>query len=285
MENNELFQTLEKLKDTLSDVASARQQVENVVSAYTNINTEINSYVENFKQIEVSIAALIDLLKNNRMALEKQAISVVCEFRRSCTSIADDIKRELTASSQQLDAGVSQNLSRMTKHIEKLGITVDEAHKLIPIVQSISASTSNIVDNINAIKQDLNTSQKKQDEAIEHIGNTQNSVLQQAKSCNTFLDAIDKSFSKQEKLLVSQKQNLEIHANSTRLDLDALSTGVTQLEALCNDIKSSISHTQQAIDSLTKVLESSSARIFKENKINRWLLIIGLIILIIIHFV
>ena len=31
MENNELFQTIEQLKNTLSDVASARQQVEDVI--------------------------------------------------------------------------------------------------------------------------------------------------------------------------------------------------------------------------------------------------------------
>lgn len=45
MENNELFQTIEQLKNTLSDVASARQQVEDVISAYTHTNTEINTYM------------------------------------------------------------------------------------------------------------------------------------------------------------------------------------------------------------------------------------------------
>lgn len=285
MENNELFQTIEQLKNTLSDVASARQQVEDVISAYTNTNTEINSYIENFERIEVAISAVIELLSNSKTAIEQQATSVVSKFKQSCTSIIGDINKKLTASSKQFGVETSRNIANMTRQIESLEAAVNNATKLTSIAEIISASTNNIVDSVNTIKQELNASQKIQDEAIKNIGNIQMSVLHQVQVSSTLLDNIAKSLLEQEKLLVAQGQNLDIHSNSARQALDTLSANTTKIEALCDNIKSSISHTQHAIDSLKKVVEDNSARISKENKMNRWLLILCFIILVIIHFV
>ena len=282
MENNELFQTIEQLKDTLSDVASARQQVEDVISAYTHTNAEINSYIENFERIEVAISAVIELLSNNKTAIEQQLSSVVDEFKQSCTSIVGDIKKELAISTKQFDVEANRNIVNIAKQIKSLETVVDNATKLTSIAEIISNSTNKIVD---SIKQELNTSQKIQDDAIKHIGDTQMSVLHQVQSSKTLLDNITQSLLEQEKLLVAQGQNLDIHSNSTRQALDVLSTSTIQIKNLCDNIKSSISHTQQAIESLKKVVEDNSVRISKENKINRWLLVLCFIILIIIHFI
>ena len=282
MENNELFQTIEQLKNTLSDVASARQQVEDVISAYTHTNAEINSYIENFERIEVAISAVIELLSNNKTAIEQQLSSVVDEFKQSCTSIIGDIKKELAISTKQFDVEANRNIVNIAKQIKSLETVVDNATKLTSIAEIISNSTNKIVD---SIKQELNTSQKIQDDAIKHIGDTQMSVLHQVQSSKTLLDNITQSLLEQEKLLVAQGQNLDIHSNSTRQALDVLSTSTIQIKNLCDNIKSSISHTQQAIESLKKVVEDNSVRISKENKINRWLLVLCFIILIIIHFI
>lgn len=286
MENNELFQTIEQLKNTLSDVASARQQVEDVISAYTHTNTEINSYIENFERIEVAISAVIELLSNNKTVIEQQLTSVVGKFKQTCTSIVGDIKKELTAFTKQFDVETSRNITDMTRLIGNLEATVNNAAKLTTSIAGIiSDSTNKIVDSVNAFKQELNTSQKIQNDAIEHISDTQMSVLNQVQSSNTLLDNITQSLLEQEKLLVAQGQNLDIHSNSTRQALDVLSTSAVQIETLCNNIKSSISNTQQAIESLKKVVEDNSSRISKENKINRWLLVLCFIMLIILHFV
>lgn len=285
MENNELFQTIEQLKNTLSDVASARQQVEDVISAYTHTNTEINSYIENFERIEVTISAIIELLSNNKATIEQQVTSIVSEFKRSCTSIVDDIKKELTVSIKQFNVGTSQNIVNMTKQTKNLETVVNNAVKLTSIAAIISDSTNKIIDSVNATKQELNTFQKIQDDAIKHIGNTQMSVLYQIQSSSTLLDNITKSLIEQEKLLVVQGQNLDMHSNLARQAVDTLLANTSQIETLCDNIKTSISHSQQAIDSLKKIMEDNSALISKENKINRWLLILCFIIIIIIHFI
>ena len=273
MENNELFQTIEQLKNTLSDVASARQQVEDVISAYTHTNTEINFYIENFERIEVAISAVIELLSNNKTAIEQQLISIVGDFKQSCTSIIGDIKKELTTSTKQFDIETNQNIVHMTKQIKSLETVVNNAVKLTSIAEIISDNTNKIVDSVKAVNQELNTSQKIQDEAIKNIGNTQISVLNHAQS------------SEQEKLLIAQRESLDIHSNSVRQVLDTLSANTTKIGALCDNIKTSISHTQQAIDSLKITIEDNYVHMSKENKINRLLLILCFIILIIIHFV
>lgn len=285
MENNELFQTIEQLKNTLSDVASARQQVEDVISAYTHTNTEINSYIENLERIEVAISAVIELLSNNKTAIEQQLTSIVGDFKQSCTSIVSYIKKELAASTKQFDIEASRNIINLTMQIKSLEAVMDNVAKLTSIAEIISDSTNKIVDSVNAVKQELNTSQKNQDEAIKNVGNTQISVLNHVQSSSKLLDNINKSLLEQEKLLVTQRESLDIHSNSARQALDALSANTIKIGTLCDNIKTSISHTQQAIDSLKKAVEENSVRMSKENKINRWLLILCFIILVIIHFV
>ena len=45
MENNTLFKTIEQLKETLTDISSARQQVTDTVTAYALTQKEIHSYI------------------------------------------------------------------------------------------------------------------------------------------------------------------------------------------------------------------------------------------------
>ena len=285
MENNELFQTIEQLKNTLSDVASARQQVEDVISAYTHTNTEINFYIENFERIEVGISAVIELLSNNKAAIEQQATAIVSEFKKSCTSIVEDIKKELTASVGQFDVEVNRNIVNITMQIKSLETVVDNAAKLASITEIISDSTNKTVDSVNTIKQELNASQKIQNDAIKHIGDTLMSVLYQVQSSSTLLDNITKSLIEQEKQLVVQRQNLDAYSNFAKQAINTLLADTNKIGTLCDNVKTSISHTQQAIDSLKKIVEDNSTRISKENIIDRWLLILCFIILVIIHFV
>lgn len=285
MENNELFQVIEQLKNTLSDVASARQQVEDVISAYTHTNTEIKFYIENFERIEVGISAVIELLSNNKVAIEQQATAIVSEFKKSCTSIVEDIKKELTATVGQFDVEVNRNIFNITVQIKSLETVVDNAAKLASITEIISDSTNKTVDSVNAIKQELNASQKIQNDAIKHIGDKLMSVLYQVQSSSTLLDNITKSLIEQEKQLGVQRQNLDAYSNFARQAIDTLLANTNKIGALCDNVETSISHTQQAIDSLKKIVEDNSTRISKENKINRWLLILCFIILVIIHFV
>ena len=200
MENNELFQTIEQLKNTLSDVASARQQVEDVISAYTHTNTEINTYIENFERIEVTISAVIELLSNNKAVIEQQATSIVSEFEKSCTSIVDDIKKVLTASVKQFEVEASRNIVNMAKQIESLEAVVDNVAKLTSIAEIISDSTNKIVDSLNVVKQELDISQKNQNEAIKNVSNAQISVLNHAQSSSKLLDNINKLLYKKELL-------------------------------------------------------------------------------------
>ena len=254
MENNELFQVIEQLKNTLSDVASARQQVEDVISAYTHTNTEINFYIENFERIEVGISAVIELLSNNKAAIEQQATAIVSEFKKSCTSIVEDIKKELTASVGQFDVEVNRNIVTITMQIKSLETVVDNAAKLASITEIISDSTNKTVDSVNTIKQELNASQKIQNDAIKHIGDTLMSVLYQVQSSSTLLDNITKSLIEQEKQLVVQRQNLDAYSNFAKQAINTLLADTNKIGTLCDNVKTSISHTQQAIDSLKKIV-------------------------------
>ena len=77
MENNELFKTIEQLKETLAEISSARQQVSDTVSAYAQTQTEIHSYAKHLMEIENVLSKLISLLQNNEVTIEQQSSSVI----------------------------------------------------------------------------------------------------------------------------------------------------------------------------------------------------------------
>ena len=191
----------------------------------------------------------------------------------------------MTASVGQFDVEVNRNIVNITMQIKSLETVVDNAAKLASITEIISDSTNKTVDSVNTIKQELNASQKIQNDAIKHIGDTLMSVLYQVQSSSTLLDNITKSLIEQEKQLVVQRQNLDAYSNFAKQAINTLLADTNKIGTLCDNVKTSISHTQQAIDSLKKIVEDNSTRISKENIINRWLLILCFIILVIIHFV
>lgn len=83
MKNNELFQSIEHLKETLSDVASAREQVSETVKAYSQTQKEIRLYIDNLNKIEVAISSLITLFQNNKVVVDQQSTNAVNNLKTS----------------------------------------------------------------------------------------------------------------------------------------------------------------------------------------------------------
>lgn len=85
--------------------------------------------------------------------------------------------------------------------------------------------------------------------------------------------------------LVAQGQNFDKFSNLTRQSVENLSINVVKLETACGDIKLLMSNTLQVINELKDVINDKFSHLSKENRINRWILIIGFIVLAIMQFV
>lgn len=177
MENNELFQTIEQLKSTLSDVSSAREQVTETVQAYSQTQKEIHSYVTNLEQIEKSITSIISLLQNNKVVIDQQSKNAVNNLKTSCDTVISYAKNEFSSTAQSFADDTNRNVASMASQIERFDRTIEKANTLTNKVETTSKEVSSLIGSVKALQEDLVSSQKSQDEAIGNIAATSNSLI------------------------------------------------------------------------------------------------------------
>ena len=81
METNDLLKSLERMKSVLTDIQSAKQQVEKTVNSYDGLNSTTAEYVSKLGSITTKIQELVDTIGKDYSqkvkAFEKDRESVV----------------------------------------------------------------------------------------------------------------------------------------------------------------------------------------------------------------
>ena len=222
MENNELFQTIERLKESLSDVESARRQVSETVSAYKDTRVEINSFVSKLGQIEQSLSGLIDLLQNNKVLIEQQASQSVDVLCASCEEVIKQTQASLNTSTTNFEEKNNQTVNDLKSQISRFNETVDKAGILSNEVQKTTNAVASLSANIKSLQAEIKASQKTNDKAFRDIDTAQKNMtsqlseqdnslakLSQAHSlANTKLGKIDPKLQEVQKSLVKHTNNI-----------------------------------------------------------------------------
>ena len=281
MENNELFKAIEQLKETLTEISSARQQVNDTVTAYAQTQSELHSYTENLASIENVLSNLIVLLQNNKVLIEQQSSSVVSNLKDSCDLVLSKTKDELSVISQKFAKDTIVNIDAMKGQLEKFNNVIEKTGKLTDKVDKISADIIQLVSSTTALQKDFVTSQAAQDMVIDNISRTQNSVSSQLKTINGTSKDIVVSLSKQENALEQQGEMLEVLSTCS----NAISDNIIKLNTICVDIQNSAKLIQTnfhtSIEGVRKDLECAKQDIFQKIKNNQNISIIVLIVVII----
>lgn len=285
MANNELFKTIEQLKETLAEISSARQQVSDTVSAYAQTQMEIHSYTKNLMEIENVLSKLVSLLQNNEVTIEQQSSSVISNLKKSCDTVLSKTKDGLAIVSHKFAEDTAANIDFIGKQIEKFNHIIENAGQLTSQVELISTETKKLVSLITVLQKDLLSSQTVQNDNINRI---QSSLSDQIRTVNGTLKGIAASFSKQEAGLEQQESILE----SLSISCDTIANDITKLNVLCGNIQDSIksycNNLQTSIDFIKNETEKLQQSVCKETKNNRYLIItilIGIIISIILQFI
>ena len=190
MSNNELFKTIEQLKETLIGISSARQQVSETVAAYAQTQEKVHSYTENLIGIEHALSKLITLLQNNKVVIGQQSIAAISNLESSCDTLLDRTKAELSATSRKFAEHIAANLDVMANEAEKFGNTIKDACQFTSKVEVISDDVVKLISLITVLQQELSSSQAAQDKMIDNINNE---ILELKLVLNNSTDAIKQS--------------------------------------------------------------------------------------------
>lgn len=266
--NNDLYQTIEELKDTLANIDSARKQVSDTVAAYSETQNGIQNYVEKLEGIENGLKKLIFLLQNNKVIIEQQASSAVANLQTTCNIIAEKSKKDQETISRSFFENLNSKLQEVESLVNAFDISVKRAESLTKNIKDTSDNVANIVQTIKNIRQELASSQKDQDAVLGRIEQNVSSLTE--------------SFSEQAKRL-----NEEINSKATNLQ-----SNIDQLKVCNENLTQKLADNQstllKSLGELNAEISKSKADMEKKVRTNRYVAVVAIVLLLILvtlHFI
>lgn len=272
MENNELFQTIEQLKTTLSEISSAREQVEKTVKSSSDLLKVVEDYVASVRTLCVGLITMEDswgdfgndLRERYEKAISKLITScseIITAFRTDVVKIATEFKTQTEGTLSKFE---EQN-NTLSEKIKELGVLRDEIKTAIAVIAPIKESLAQL-------SKDLKESQEKQDVVLDDINQKVKDIPVTIKGyTDKIVEKID---------AVCQELKTLLDSTSTKIDL--LNEKADNLKNATAQILSAV---QSSSETLTNAIISSKEETAKSININRWIIIIGIIILSILQYV
>ena len=265
--NNDLYQTIEELKDTLANIDSARKQVSDTVAAYSETQNGIQNYVEKLDGIENGLKKLIFLLQNNKVIIEQQASSAVANLQTTCNIIAEKNKKEQETISRSFFENLNSKLQEVENQVNAFDSSVKRAESLTGNIKETSDNVTNIVQTIKNIRQELTSSQKDQDAVLDRI---EKSVSSLTESCGE----------------QAKRLNEEINSKATNLQ-----SSINQLKVCNESLMQKLADNQSIMlryfGELNAEISKSKAEMEKQARTNRYVAFVAiglLLILVTLHF-
>lgn len=266
--NNDLYQTIEELKNTLVNIDSARKQVSDTVAAYSATQSGIQNYVDKLHDIENALKQLLALLQNNKVIIEQQVSSAIVNLQTTCTEITTRIQKGQEAMSLSFSEKLSSRIQEIDKQVSVFDNSIKRAESLAKNIKDTSDNVANVVQTIKVMRQELSSSQKEQDVVLSRIEGNVSSLMA---SCSESVKAL----------------NDEINSKATNLRND-----LGQLKDSNENIIQKLANNQhtvlRSLDNLKNEISESKAKIEKQAKINRnigFATLALLVLLVILHFI
>lgn len=254
---------LERLEKNLQNLDSAREQVENTVNASHKLRQIVRDYINSITEFRSDIQEWEKQLKQSQDNLSSKIQDIFTTLETSCDAISAKFK-----------SSTNETLNKFSEQNVILGERVDELIILRKELKSAMSEIVTIKDTLAQLTMVFNRSKENQDQALSNIigrvaelpvtvkGYTDGVAQQMDERHREFCKKIDDSITKTE--IVIQK-------------LDSLTEAYSNIQKTCDDIKTSVSDVNNMVathyDSLSKSI-----------KINRWIIIAGIIILVALHF-
>lgn len=259
---------LERLEKNLQDLDSARNQVEKTVKASTDLQSVVSEYVSSVKTLYVGLQEWEANLRAKGDSLSHEYESAIARVNSTCTDIVNSFG---TVVEQTCTDFKSKTGSIVEKFTEQNRILTERVQDLNALKDDIKKATSEILvvkESLSQISKDLKESQESQDAVLEDIKQK--------------LEAIPTVIS-------TTAEGINEKLSSIQEKADSIGSLLSQVNSLGLEIKSISQQIQSALqtstESLISSIGSSKNDTAKSININRWILIIGIILLSILQII
>ena len=264
MESNELLASLAKMEASLNEVESARKQVASTVKASSDLQKEVREYVSAIKALCVNLQSWASELKVREGALSREYEEAITRVDSTCTEIIRSFGTEVEKTSADFKAQADPVIELFTKQIDKLKKHVQELKSLKEEIKKATSEIQVVKETLSQISKDLKESQENQDVVLHEI--------------KTNVDTI----SAEVKNILNTLSTLTTNSNTIGNDVIKIKDMCQSLLNATTKIDTSIhTSTTQIVDTISSANESY----LKAVNINRWIIVIGIILLVILQCV
>ena len=272
-------QALMQLEKDLQSINTAREQVESTVKASTELQKVVGEYVSSVKKLCIGLKSWEDDLSSRGAALSGEFERAVSQINTSCTAVITNFNSSVEKTINEFKSKSEGTIKEFADQNAILTERVLELNKLRDEIKTATAEIQSIKESLAQISKDLKESQDGQDAVLNHIKQTVSEIPGIINNnANSVIERIE-----------SMNQGLSADIASLQGKADNLNSELSLVKSLCHDIKSATdrlnSNLQSSKESLLSEIVRSKEETLKSANINRWLIVVGVIILAILQFV
>lgn len=243
MDAQDILKSLSNLEESLKNIDSARQQVQNTVNAYENARAQLNKLTQEFTSISTDLSNIVETITNNQETLSSTlsdriegVFTVFNEKIKLLEGATSTIQSTFETTCQESSKSFKDNVD---SSINKIGSEVDSA-----IVKFNEKATLEIAGIAAALK-------TFKDAAIEMQTNFQSAISTATSTQKTNHESIASDFQKSIDLHLASFNNLQKGLQNLLEDYKKLMSSISiKIENEANSIKFSITGVNNSIDEI-----------------------------------
>lgn len=266
---------LERLENNLAEVESAKKQVDETIATSENLQKIIGRYSDTLSTMGKDISVFIEEIRNYQDIETSELSSAVDAIKTSCECVINKFNADVRDVIKSFDEKITETIVKLGSENEKLQNQVNKLDSLQDFLNKATKELNEVENKVDILATELKTSQDSQDKTLASIKSS--------------LEALPSSVKSHTEAIVEEVKNhaLDLKIKSEEIiediskaiqKLDNQNSVLTETKKLCDDIKGDIGNLKDSINAQFESIRSSI-------NINRWIAIIGILALIVLHFI
>ena len=266
---------LERLEKNLSEVESAKMQVDETIATSESLQQIIGRYAESLDSLNKEISEFIDEIHKYQNVNSSELGLVVSKMKVSCESFVAEFNADVKTAIDTFCKKISEIIVKFSSENGRLMTEINKLISLHDVLIKATREVNDVEEKVDVLAEYL---RKSQDEQYKMFESVKSSLEVQSSSIKLHADAIASVVTNHALELKTMTKEISSNINTTNQRVDNLLSVQTETKGLCNGIKSDL-------EKLNNVLEYRLTTMEKSIKINRLIILIGLLALIALHFI
>ena len=269
---DKINQALVQLENELQGIVSAREQVEKTVKSSTDLQKVVGEYVSSVKTLCVGLQVWEKDLEARETSLSAEFESSITHLNSLCTAITTAFHTDVVKIGTEFKTKTETTLSQFVEQNIKLSEKVLALDTLSNEIKKAIDEIKPIKESLTQLSKELKDSQKNQDIVL---GDIKQKVTEIPDTIELYTDGIT--------------EKLETIYQAHKTILDGINTKIDLLNEKADNLKNATAQLQSILqstsESITNAISSSKEETAKAININRWIIIIGIIILAVLQII